>query len=113
MRKTLFIAVFVGLALSPATRADVLAVPPPTGEAMAPVVRVPGKGESMRTVTREFGQPRVKHPTVGGASRRQPPITRWDYDGFSVVFERDKTIDVIVAGAPAPVQTVDELVPAP
>jgi hypothetical protein len=40
-----------------------------------------------------------RHPTVGA-----PPITRWDYNGFSVVFEKDRVIDsvVITDSVPAP-----------
>ena len=34
-----------------------------------------------------------RHPTVG-----QPPITRWDYNGFAVFFEHDRVIDAVVTG---------------
>lgn len=51
----------------------------------------PARGMSMRAVEQRFGTPASRHPTVG-----QPPITRWDYDGFSVFFEHDKVIHAVV-----------------
>lgn len=48
---------------------------------------VPGRGMSKAEVRAQFGQPRHTRPAVG-----QPPITRWDYDGFSVYFENDTTL---------------------
>jgi hypothetical protein len=53
----------------------------------------PKRGTTMSEVERHFGAPTEKHPTVG-----QPPITRWDYNGFAVVFERDRVIDSVVTG---------------
>ena len=42
----------------------------------------PTRGMTMSDVESQFGAPREKYPAVG-----QPPITRWDYDNFSVFFE--------------------------
>jgi hypothetical protein len=44
----------------------------------------------MTEVEKHFGAPAEKHPTVG-----QPPITRWDYAGFSVFFEHDRVIHAV------------------
>jgi hypothetical protein len=52
----------------------------------------------MAEVEKRFGQPVTRHPTVGGGAPAQPPITRWDYKDFAVVFERDRVIDSVVAG---------------
>ena len=60
---------------------------------------VPKRGLTMNDVERHFGAPVTRHPAVGGASAQQPPITRWDYNGFSVVFERDRVIDSVVTGS--------------
>jgi hypothetical protein len=50
-------------------------------------------------VEQHFGAPVERHPTVSDPGRPgQPPITRWDYTGFSVFFERDKVIDSVVTG---------------
>ena len=46
---------------------------------------------AMTTVEAKFGAPATRHPTVGA-----PPITRWDYAGFSVFFERDRVIHAVV-----------------
>jgi hypothetical protein len=48
-------------------------------------------------VEKQFGAPVTRHPTVG-----KPPITRWDYNGFAVVFEHDRVIDSVVLADAAP-----------
>jgi hypothetical protein len=62
----------------------------------------PRRGSTMSEVEKQLGAPVTRHPTVGGGSPRQPPITRWDYNGFSVVFERDRVIDTVVTGIERP-----------
>src|SRR5437870_5820090 len=109
MRKELLI-IALGLSMAAGrAAADVLAVPEG-----APAARpqLPGKGTSMTDVEKKFGAPRTKQPTVGGDTPKHPPITRWDYDGFVVIFERDKVVDAVVPGAPPPVFHRDELHPA-
>lgn len=59
-------------------------------------LQVPKRGLTMSEVEKQFGAPVTRHPTVGGGSPRQPPITRWDYNGFSVIFERDRVVDAVV-----------------
>jgi hypothetical protein len=61
-------------------------------------VDVPKRGLTMDQVEKQFGAPVTRHPAVGGASAQQPPITRWDYNSFSVVFERDRVIDSVITG---------------
>jgi hypothetical protein len=58
----------------------------------------PKRGSTMSEVEKHFGAPVNRHPTVGGASPHQPPITRWDYNGFSVFFEHDRVIDAVATG---------------
>jgi hypothetical protein len=53
----------------------------------------PPRGMAMDAVERRFGAPVSKHAAVG-----QPPITRWDYNGFSVFFEYDKVIHAVAIG---------------
>jgi len=110
MRKTFIaFALAAGAVVAPAL-ADVLSMP---AEPTVVSTTAPVRGESMAEVRRQFGEPSVKHPTVGGASRQQPPINRWDYPSFSIVFERDKVIDIVIPDAPMPVQTnKDALAPA-
>ena len=54
----------------------------------------PTRGELMKAVEKQFGAPTTRHPTVG-----KPPITRWDYAGFSVFFEGDRVIDSVATGS--------------
>jgi hypothetical protein len=57
----------------------------------------PRRGITMGEVEKQFGAPATRHPTVGS-----PPITRWDYNGFAVVFEHDRVIDSVVLADNAP-----------
>jgi hypothetical protein len=58
----------------------------------------PARGMTMSAVEAKFGAPQQRHPAVG-----EPPITRWDYQSFSVYFEKDRVIDAVVAPA-APIE---------
>ena len=55
---------------------------------------VPTRGMRMKLVEARFGAPKARHAPVG-----KPPITRWDYEGFSVYFEYDHVVHA-VASAP-------------
>lgn len=112
MRKDLLI-IALGLSIaSGMAKADVLATPEadPAAVAKAPIT-LPAKGITMAEVQKKFGQPARKRPTVGGDSPKHPPITRWDYDGFWVVFEKDRVIDAVIPGAPPRVYNKDQLTP--
>jgi hypothetical protein len=109
MRKELLIIALGLCTVAGKAAADVLTVP--EGEPI-PEVTLPAKGSSMGDVEKKFGEPRAKQPTVGGDTPKHPPITRWDYDGFVVVFERDKVIDAVIPGAPPPVVNKSGLRPA-
>jgi hypothetical protein len=58
----------------------------------------PARGMTMSQVASKFGTPVTKVPAVGN-----PPISRWEYPGFVVYFERDHVIHSVVSesGAPA------------
>jgi hypothetical protein len=117
MRKTFSVgaAVLCGLIVAvqamPST-ADEL-VMPPRGEMPPHPVVLPHRGQSEATVLREFGEPARRHAAVGGGSAKRPPITRWDYDGYSVFFERTTVVDVVIQGDPPPLSHTDELQPSP
>jgi hypothetical protein len=53
----------------------------------------PHRGTTMSDVEKRFGAPANRHATVG-----EPPITRWDYNGFAVFFERDRVIHAVATG---------------
>lgn len=88
-------------------RAEELAMPAtPTVTAS---ISLPQRGDSQQVVLARHGEPLRRHPPVGGSSPVQPPITRWDYDRFSVFFERQRVIDAVVPDAPAPLFDTDQL----
>ena len=95
------------LLLPLAAQADLLVIP--EGAAPTTPIDKPDKGMTMGQVVAKYGQPTAKHGTVGGASKFQPPITRWDYAAFTVVFERDRVIDAVVPEQPPPIYDQQEL----
>lgn len=74
---------------------------------------LPTRGMSKSSVTREYGPPSTRRPAVGGGSPHQPPITRWDYEGFSVIFENDHVVDTVQRDNPAPIKVRDGLAVGP
>ena len=80
----------LGLALlagGPAA-ADVLLM---EGIQSAPAIDVPRNGITMAKVRQQYGAPQAEHPAVG-----EPPISRWDYAGYSVFFEHDLVIHSVI-----------------
>jgi hypothetical protein len=71
---------------SAAVRADTLLIDGIAVDEQSASAR-PKAGASMTNVESAFGTPAEKHGAVG-----QPPITRWDYPGFSVYFEHETVI---------------------
>ncbi len=55
-------------------------------------IETPRRGSSMAAVEAKFGAPVNRHATVG-----QPPITRWDYNGFSVYFEYQHVVHAVAS----------------
>lgn len=99
------IAALVPLLFTVSASADVLDVPaPPAAHA-----GVPETGLTMQQVLNRWGEPNVRHVVVSSPGTAQrPPINRWDYSSFSVVFERDRVIHTVHPQHPptvvAPVQ---------
>lgn len=52
---------------------------------------MPKRGMTMSQVINQFGEPKLKKPAVG-----EPPITEWQFDKFSVYFERQWVINSVV-----------------
>jgi hypothetical protein len=84
------VAALVALAATGVACADTVVVDDHVMLRESPIAR-PARGSTMTTVERKFGAPVTRHPTVG-----VPPITRWDYAGFSVFFEHDRVIHAVV-----------------
>ena len=57
-------------------------------------IETPPRGSSMSAVEAKFGAPANKSGPVGN-----PPITKWFYPNFVVVFENDKVLHAVVVGA--------------
>lgn len=51
----------------------------------------PTRGTSMTTVRAQYGEPSSIKDAVG-----DPPITRWAYPSYTVYFENQHVIDVVV-----------------
>ncbi len=51
----------------------------------------PTRGMTQSSVEAKYGAPQSKVAAVG-----EPPISRWEYDGFVVYFEYDKVIHAVV-----------------
>lgn len=67
-------------------QADTLTIP--VGQqAASQQVSLPQRGTSTSAVRQQHGEPVTRHGAVG-----EPPISRWDYAGFSVYFEYDKVV---------------------
>ena len=79
----------VVLALGAAASADVLLLDGIELDAPSATAR-PRAGTTMSSVESAYGTPSQKHAAVG-----EPPITRWDYPGFSVYFEHEKVVHAV------------------
>jgi hypothetical protein len=83
----------VGLALAAPSFAETLSIDgqvvvKPSG------VETPQRGSTMSAVEARFGAPANKSSPVGN-----PPITKWFYPNFVVVFEHDKVLHAVVGAS--------------
>jgi hypothetical protein len=108
MRKDLLIIALGLIGTAGVAVADVVTVP----ETQSTTQALPAKGTTMGDVKKKYGEPRDKKAPVGGDTPKHPPITRWDYDGFVVIFEKDRVIDAVVPGAPPRLHNTAGLTPA-
>ena len=92
MQTRILAALALGCALTGSALADTVVINDKV-QVRESQMNTPKRGSTMGDVEKRFGAPVDKHATVG-----QPPITRWDYNGFAVVFERDRVVDSVVTG---------------
>ena len=74
--------------------ADVIAVEK-DGERVVRVRKdatVPSRGMTMQAVESAFGKPNRRVPAIG-----DPPISRWEYNGFIVYFEDDRVLHSVIS----------------
>ncbi|MEN8206277.1 MAG: hypothetical protein ABFS24_09715 [Pseudomonadota bacterium] len=57
----------------------------------APQIQTPRDGLTMSQIRQQFGNPKTELPAVG-----DPPITRWEYDGYSVFFEHNLALHSVI-----------------
>jgi hypothetical protein len=93
MRPLISFALLALGALAPSAHAELLVI---DGQVKVRAVDgpTPTRGMSMRSVEERFGAPENRAPAVG-----QPPITRWDYPGFSVYFENERVLHTVARGS--------------
>lgn len=82
-------ALITSVAASTAAVAEIVVINDTVAVRESTVER-PARGMSMDSVEAKFGAPSNRHATVG-----QPPITRWDYPGFSVFFENQTVLHAV------------------
>lgn len=61
----------------------------------------PTRGQSMAQVEARFGAPSQRLDPRGGQKSQWPTINRWVYPAFTVYFEKNTVIDVVVNAASA------------
>ncbi|WP_306110140.1 phosphodiesterase [Pseudomonas sp. OIL-1] len=72
---------------TPVAWADILTIPVGQQHSSAVSNELPRRGLSAASVIQRHGEPAVRHPAIG-----EPPISRWDYQGFSVYFEASTVV---------------------
>jgi hypothetical protein len=87
---TVALAVTLVVLLAGAARAETVAEGDQVMVRESDVAR-PARGMTMHAVETKFGAPQQRHEAVG-----EPPISRWDYPGFTVFFEKDRVIHAVV-----------------
>ena len=100
MQIRILAALLCGCAVAGSTLADTVVVNDQVQVRESQVDR-PKRGLTMDEVEKQFGAPVTRHPAVGGGTPQHPPITRWDYNGFSVFFEGDRVIHSVVSSGEA------------
>jgi hypothetical protein len=88
--KTLGCGLFGCLVASSSAMADIL-IEPDQKMIVLQSAQQPARGMSKHRVETHFGKPRRKQPAVGS-----PPISRWDYDKYTVYFEGDRVLHTVV-----------------
>ena len=92
--RSALLAFSLGILMAGPATADVLLM---DSIKSAPSIETPRAGMNMESVRAKYGNPVREHPavsTTGGPLH--PPITRWDYNGYSVFFEHDLVLHSVI-----------------
>ena len=84
----------LGILSTTIVQADVLRIP--ISQQGSASIKMPTHGDKQAQVIQQFGEPSKRHASVG-----QPPITRWDYPGFSVYFEQSSVVNSVQIHQPS------------
>lgn len=101
------VLMLTSLTVSTNSHADVLAIPDENASQTTVPLNdsdLPRRGITKSQVESEYGAPKLKHPAIG-----DPPITRWDYEGFSVFFEYNHVLHSVIPDKPKPIYNKGEL----
>lgn len=102
MKKVAFTLAFTA-ALSTAAYADVLTLgennhQQPTNQP-GPITNL--KGRTMEQILDQFGEPTRRYDPISvNRGEFQPPITRWDYDNMTFIFEYQHVVHAVVPQRP-------------
>lgn len=91
MKSNIIAAGFLAAVMGSGALAEVIKVPVGQQADRANVGELPRKSSSKADVEASFGEPMTYTDAIG-----EPPISRWDYPGFSVYFEGDTVLHVVV-----------------
>lgn len=89
--RSVMISLTLTLIVSAPVSADVLLI---ESIQSAPAIATPRNGQTMSQVRQQFGEPAQELAAVG-----EPPISRWEYTGFSVFFENDVVLHSVIQHA--------------
>ena len=84
----------LGILSTTTVQADVLRIP--ISQQGSASIKMPTHGDKQAQVIQQFGEPSKRHASVG-----QPPISRWDYPGFSVYFEHSTVVNSVQIHRPS------------
>lgn len=84
--------------MAPAVQADVLNTGERTNQMRS--TALPSRGQSMAQVEQRLGAPLSRLSPAGGDSNVHPVIHRWQYQGFTVYFERDRVLHSVMDTPP-------------
>lgn len=97
--RSVLLALTLGILTAGPVSADVLLM---DSIKEAPPMETPRAGMTMDSVRARYGNPVKEYPTVStDGGPLHPPITRWDYNDYSVYFENNLVLHSVVHRAAA------------
>ncbi len=82
------------LTVSTASHAEILSIG--KNVKIATKTETPRRGLTKQHVMKKFGKAKKTIVSSGKVTKRNPRITRWNYDNFSVIFENNHVVHTVV-----------------